>query len=66
MDRTGVHFRQFARIVSKPVWLWTELVVDNTIIHTDELEAICFYTSCFSSVSSFICEPFLQVQDGLD
>lgn len=35
MDWTDVHYRQLARIISKHTWLWTEMVVDNTVIHTD-------------------------------
>jgi tRNA-dihydrouridine synthase len=36
MDWTDVHFRQLARIISKHVWLWTEMVVDKTIIYTEK------------------------------
>ncbi len=34
MDWTDVHFRQLARLISKRTWLWTEMVVDKTIIHS--------------------------------
>ena len=39
MDWTDVHFRQLARLISKHTWLWTEMVVDNTVIHTDRLDS---------------------------
>lgn len=38
MDWTDVHFRQLARIISKRTWLWTEMVVDKTIIHSPFLD----------------------------
>jgi tRNA-dihydrouridine synthase A len=34
MDWTDVHYRQLARIISKHTWLWTEMVVDKTILHS--------------------------------
>lgn len=33
MDWTDLHWRQFARLLSKHTWLWTEMVVDQTLIH---------------------------------
>jgi tRNA-dihydrouridine synthase A len=39
MDWTDVHFRQLARLLSRKVWLWTEMVVANTITHTDNLDS---------------------------
>ena len=33
MDWTDVHYRQLARLISRHTWLWTEMVVDNTLIH---------------------------------
>lgn len=33
MDWTDVHYRQLARYISKHTWLYTEMVVDNTLIH---------------------------------
>ncbi len=33
MDWTDVHYRQMARLISKHTWLYTEMVVDQTIIH---------------------------------
>ena len=33
MDWTDVHYRQLARLVSRHTWLYTEMVVDNTLIH---------------------------------
>ena len=36
MDWTDLHYRQLARMLSRHTWLWTEMVVDQTIIHTSE------------------------------
>ena len=33
MDWTDVHFRQLVRLISRHTWLYTEMVVDNTLIH---------------------------------
>ena len=33
MDYTDVHYRQLARLISARTWLWTEMVVDKTLIH---------------------------------
>ena len=33
-----MHFRQLARCITKRTWLWTEMVVDKTIIHVDNLD----------------------------
>lgn len=33
MDWTDVHYRQLARLISKHTWLWTEMVVDKTILN---------------------------------
>lgn len=38
MDWTDVHYRQLARIMSKHTWLWTEMVVDKTILHAPRLD----------------------------
>lgn len=43
MDYTDLHFRQLARLLSKRTWLWTEMVVDNTIIHTDQLDKFLWF-----------------------
>eukprot|EP00889_Picochlorum_renovo_P003353 jgi/Picre1/30383/NNA_005747.t1 len=32
MDYTDVHYRQLARLMSKNTWLYTEMVVDKTLI----------------------------------
>lgn len=34
MDYTDLHYRQLARLMSKNTWLYTEMVVDKTILHT--------------------------------
>lgn len=33
MDWTDVHYRQLARFISKHTYLYTEMVVDSTLIH---------------------------------
>jgi tRNA-dihydrouridine synthase len=33
MDWTDVHYRHLARLISKHTWLYTEMVVDQTLIH---------------------------------
>lgn len=33
MDWTDVHYRQLARLISKRTFLYTEMVVDSTLIH---------------------------------
>lgn len=33
MDWTDVHFRQLARMLSRHTWLYTEMVVDQTVVH---------------------------------
>uniref|UniRef100_A0A7S3R3J5 DUS-like FMN-binding domain-containing protein n=1 Tax=Dunaliella tertiolecta TaxID=3047 RepID=A0A7S3R3J5_DUNTE len=34
MDWTDVHYRQLARLISRHTWLWTEMVVDKTILNS--------------------------------
>jgi tRNA-dihydrouridine synthase A len=36
MDWTDLHFRQLARLISDHTWLWTEMVVDKTVLHTPQ------------------------------
>lgn len=38
MDWTDVHYRQLARLISRHTWLWTEMVVDRTILHAAPLD----------------------------
>jgi tRNA-dihydrouridine synthase A len=38
MDWTDLHYRQLARLISKHTWLWTEMVVDKTILHSPNPE----------------------------
>ncbi|GJP73996.1 hypothetical protein CLOP_g4649 [Closterium sp. NIES-67] len=33
MDWTDCHYRQLARLMSRHTWLYTEMVVDNTLLH---------------------------------
>lgn len=42
MDWTDIHYRQLARLISRHTWLYTEMVVDMTILHsphTDKCES---------------------------
>lgn len=43
MDWTDVHYRQLARLISRRTWLWTEMVVDKTIIHTPHLDRFLWF-----------------------
>lgn len=36
MDWTDVHYRQLARLMSRHTWLYTEMVVDSTLIHNPD------------------------------
>lgn len=38
MDWTDCHFRQLCRLISRRTWLWTEMVVDKTIIHSPQTD----------------------------
>ena len=37
MDWTDVHYRSLARLLSKKAWLYTEMVVDTTLIHNRDV-----------------------------
>ena len=37
MDWTDVHYRSLARLISKKTWLYTEMVVDTTLIHNPDV-----------------------------
>ncbi|CAG9464804.1 unnamed protein product [Pedinophyceae sp. YPF-701] len=41
MDWTDVHFRQLCRLMTKRTTLWTEMVVDSTIVYTDGKPLAC-------------------------
>ncbi|EFJ43435.1 hypothetical protein VOLCADRAFT_43118, partial [Volvox carteri f. nagariensis] len=43
MDWTDMHFRQLARLLSRRTWLWTEMVVDKTILHTQNLDKFLWF-----------------------
>eukprot|EP00980_Cylindrotheca_fusiformis_P015313 scaffold4272_cov98-Cylindrotheca_fusiformis.AAC.3 len=38
LDVTNLEFRQLMRILSKEVTLWTEMVVDGTVLHSNDLD----------------------------
>lgn len=35
MDWTDIHFRQLARLMSAKTWLYTEMIVDQTVLHAE-------------------------------
>ena len=37
MDQTDVYFRQLCRLISRHTWLWTEMIVDTTLIHNPQV-----------------------------
>ncbi|KAK9861204.1 hypothetical protein WJX84_007819 [Apatococcus fuscideae] len=43
MDWTDVHYRQLARLMSKHTWLYTEMVVDSTIIHNPNTDKFLWF-----------------------
>ena len=40
MDRTDLHFRNLIRLISKNIFLYTEMINVNTIIHDQNLSLI--------------------------
>lgn len=38
MDWTDVHYRQLARLLSSKAWLYTEMVVDATLLHNPDTD----------------------------
>ena len=55
MDWTDMHYRQLARLISRHTWLYTEMVVDMTILHSP-------YTDRFGS---FACITMPRVPSGM-
>lgn len=43
MDYTDVHYRQLARIITKHTWLYTEMVVDSTLIHNPDHDRFLWF-----------------------
>lgn len=43
MDWTDLHYRQLARLLSKNVWLYTEMVVDSTIIYNPDHDRFLWF-----------------------
>jgi hypothetical protein len=43
MDWTDVHYRQLARLISRRTWLWTEMVVDKTVLHAQQLDRFLWF-----------------------
>ena len=44
-----MHYRQLARLISRHTWLYTEMVVDMTILHspyTDRCGFVAYITMC--------------------
>ena len=52
MDWTDIHYRQLARLITKHTFLYTEMVVDSTLIHnphTDRCGAALTLSAALSS-----------------
>lgn len=43
MDWTDLHFRQLCRMISKHTWLYTEMIVDQTLIHNQEPDRFLWF-----------------------
>lgn len=43
MDWTDVHYRQLARLLSRNVWLYTEMVVDSALIHNPDHDRFLWF-----------------------
>ncbi|KAL4450138.1 hypothetical protein ABPG77_010807 [Micractinium sp. CCAP 211/92] len=43
MDWTDLYYRQLARLISRHTWLYTEMVVDSTILHTPFLDKFLWF-----------------------
>lgn len=43
MDWTDLYYRQLARLISRHTWLYTEMVVDQTILHTPFLDKFLWF-----------------------
>ncbi|KAL3135811.1 hypothetical protein ABBQ32_007373 [Trebouxia sp. C0010 RCD-2024] len=45
MDWTDLHFRQLCRLLSKHTWLYTEMVVDQTLLHNPNTDRFLWFPS---------------------
>ncbi|DBB08093.1 TPA: hypothetical protein ACH3X3_008292 [Trebouxia sp. C0006] len=43
MDWTDLHFRQLCRLISKQTWLYTEMVVDQTLLHNPDTDRFLWF-----------------------
>ncbi|KAL6781646.1 hypothetical protein ACKKBF_B08885 [Auxenochlorella protothecoides x Auxenochlorella symbiontica] len=43
MDWTDLHYRQLARMISRHTWLYTEMVVDKTLIHNPDHDRFLWF-----------------------
>eukprot|EP00884_Botryococcus_braunii_P005868 jgi/Botrbrau1/15282/Bobra.97_1s0008.1 len=43
MDWTDVHYRQLARLMTRRTWLYTEMYVDQTLLHSTNLDRFLWY-----------------------
>jgi len=43
MDWTDVYYRQLARMLSRRTWLYTEMVVDGTVLHAENLDRFLWH-----------------------
>ena len=64
MDWTDIHYRQLARCISKHTWLYTEMVVDSTVLHAQPLDKYALQISSkpLKAVSSSALWPVALMQ----
>jgi tRNA-dihydrouridine synthase A len=43
MDWTDLHYRYLARLMSRHTWLYTEMVVDSTLIHNPDHDRFLWF-----------------------
>ncbi|KAK2078715.1 hypothetical protein QBZ16_003555 [Prototheca wickerhamii] len=43
MDWTDLHYRQLARLISRHTWLYTEMVVDKTLLHNPDHDRFLWF-----------------------
>ena len=62
MDYTDNHFRTLARLLSRHTWLYTEMVVADTIVHQEKNLVLPLFLQFFSmkgEIYSFIMSGYL-------
>ena len=43
MEWTDLHYRHLARLMSRHTWLYTEMVVDSTLIHNPDSDRFLWF-----------------------